>query len=218
MRSPGAGAGAFSQLLLRKTTMNHKAHSSLRQHLLNPGTTCRVAETVPQMVRADSPAIAVMTDLTQVSATTIGADATLAEATRLMIARGVRLLLVVDRYRAIEGVITAHDTMGERPINLLRDRGGRHHELHVSDLMTPRAAIQVLDMADVLRAEVGHIVATLKECARQHALVIERDRTSGEDFVCGIFSATQIGRQLGVAILIFEVAHSFAEIEAALAA
>ena len=198
--------------------MNHVVFSPLRQHPLPPGASCRVAGTVPQMVRADSPAIAVMTDLTQVSAATILADAPIADASRLMIARGVRLLLVVDRYRVIEGVITAHDTMGERPINLLRERGGRHQELHVSDLMTPRAAMQVIDMADVLRAEVGHIVATLKDCARQHALVVERDRTSGEDAVRGIFSASQIGRQLGVAIPIFEVAHSFAEIEAALVA
>jgi CBS-domain-containing membrane protein len=198
--------------------MNHAVYSPLRQHPLNPGTTCRVAGTVPHMVRADSPAIAVMSDFAQISAATISADATLAEATRLMIARGVRLLLVVDRYRVIEGVVTARDTMGERPINLLRERGGRHHELHVADLMTPLAAIQVLDIADVLRAEVGHIVATLKDCARQHALVVEHDRMSGEDFVRGIFSATQIGRQLGVAIPIFEVAHSFAEIEAALVA
>ena len=197
--------------------MNDMAYRPLRQHPLSPGTTCRVAGAVPHVVRADSPAVSVMTDLTQVTAATIGPGATLADATRLMIARGVRLLLVVDAYGVIEGVITSHDTMGERPINLLRDRGGRHQELHVSDLMTPRAAIQVLDLADVLRAEVGHIVATLKECARQHALVIERDRMSGEDFVRGIFSVTQIGRQLGVAIPIFEVAHSFAEIEAALA-
>jgi CBS domain-containing protein len=188
----------------------------LRQHPLGAGTTCRVAGAVPQMVRADSPAVSVMTDLAQVSAATIGPDATLADANRLMIARGVRLLLVVDRYQVIHGVITAHDTMGERPINLLRERGGRHQELHVADLMTPREAMQVLDMSDVLRSEVGHIVATLKDCARQHALVVERDRLTGDDYVRGIFSATQIGRQLGVAIPIFEVAHSFAEIEAAL--
>lgn len=198
--------------------MNDFPFQPLRQHPLNPGTTCRVAGAVPHMVRATSPAISVMTDLTQVSAATIGPAAMLAEATRLMIARGVRLLLVVDPYQAIEGVITSHDTMGERPINLLHERGGRHHELHVSDLMTPRSAIQVIDLADVLRSEVGHIVATLKQCARQHALVIERDRISGDDFVRGIFSATQIGRQLGVSIAIFEVANSFAEIEAVLIA
>lgn len=198
--------------------MTLNPYPPLRQHPLASGVTCRVAGAVPQMVRADSPAIAVMTDLTQVSAATITPESTLADATRLMIARGVRLLLVADAYRTIQGVITVRDTMGERPIKLLREAGGRREDLRVADLMTPRDAIQVLDMADVLRAEVGHIVATLKECARQHALVVERDRMTGDDFVRGIFSATQIGRQLGIAIPIFEVAHSFAEIEAALVA
>ncbi len=198
--------------------MTRTVYPPLRQHPLPEGTTCRVAGAVPQMVRADSPAIAVMTDLSRVTAATIGPQATLAEATRLMIARGVRLLLVADRYGAILGVITSRDTMGERPINLLHERGGRREDLSVADLMTPRAAMEVLDLNDVLRAEVGHIVATLKECARQHALVVERDRMTGDDYVRGIFSATQIGRQLGVAIPIFEVAHSFAEIEAALVA
>jgi hypothetical protein len=99
----------------------------------------------------------------------------------------------------------------------LRERGGKHGELTVADLMVPRSAIDVLDIGTVLRAEVGHIVATLKEVGRQHALVVDTDPLSGEEMVRGIFSATQIGRQLGMPILTFEVAHTFAEIEAELA-
>jgi hypothetical protein len=46
---------------------------------------------------------------------------------------------------------------------------------------------------------------------------VDKDPLTGEDFVRGIFSATQIGRQLGMPISTFEVAHTFAEIEAELA-
>ena len=70
---------------------------------------------------------------------------------------------------------------------------------------------------DRARAEVGDIVATLKDVGRQHALVVDRDPLTHEETLRGIFSATQIGRQLGVPILIFEVAHTFAEIESELA-
>ena len=69
----------------------------------------------------------------------------------------------------------------------------------------------------MLRVEVGHIIATLSEANRQHALVVDRDRLTREDYVRGIFSATQIGRQLGRSIATFDVAHTFAEIEAELA-
>jgi CBS domain-containing protein len=171
----------------------------------------------PKPIRQDSPAIEVMTDLRQVAAATIRGGTTIAEAHRTMIARGVRLLFVVAVTGVVEGVVTAHDIVGEKAVNLLHDRGGRHRELTVADVMTPHGAIDALDIADVLKAEVGHVIATLKETGRQHALVVDRDRLTREDYVRGIFSATQIGRQLGMPIATFEVAHRFAEIEAELA-
>jgi len=171
----------------------------------------------PKPVRADSPAIEAMTDFRQVAAATTRATATVAHANELMIARGVRLLLVVDADRVVEGLITARDTMGEKPINLMRERGVVHGELTVADLMIPRADIDVIDIGVVLRAEVGHVIATLKEAGRQHALVVDRDQVTREEIVRGVYSATQIGRQLGVPLLAFELARTFAEIEAALA-
>ncbi|HEX8013092.1 MAG TPA: CBS domain-containing protein [Casimicrobiaceae bacterium] len=185
---------------------------------MRAGVACQPPGTyAPKSVRVDSPAIEAMTDLRQVATATISADATLAQANQAMIARGVRLLLVVGHNRIIEGLITARDTMGERPVKLLRERGGKHRELTVADLMVPRSAIDVLDIATVRRAEVGHIIATLKELGRQHALVVDKDPLTGQETVRGIFSATQIGRQLGVPVVTFEVARTFAEIEAELA-
>jgi len=167
-------------------------------------------------LRADSPAIDAMTDLRKVTPATINTGASLAQANQTMIARGVRLLLVVDDRREIVGLITARDIVGEKPVKLLRDHGGTHNSLKVADLMVPRALIDVLDISTVERAEVGHVVATLKERGRQHALVVEKDVISGEEALRGIFSATQIGRLVGMPIHTFEIAHTFAEIEAEL--
>jgi len=171
----------------------------------------------PKPIRLDSPAIEAMTDLRQVAAATIRASATISEANRTMIARGVRLLFVVAVTGVVEGLLTAHDIVGEKAVNLLHERGGRHTELTVADIMVPHRLIEVLDIEQVLRAEIGHVIATLKESNRQHALVVDHDRLTREDYVRGIFSATQIGRQLGMPVATFDVAHTFAEIEAELA-
>ncbi len=168
-------------------------------------------------VAMNSPAISVMTDLRIVTAATIGPEATLAEATRTMMARNVRLLLVVDAEQAILGLITARDTHGERPIQWLHERGGKYADLLVSDLMIATGDVDVINIRDVLHAEVGHIVATLKASGRQHALVVEQDPVTGSTRIRGIFSATQIGRQLGCAVQAFDVANTFAEIERTLA-
>ncbi|OIR03924.1 CBS domain protein [mine drainage metagenome] len=170
----------------------------------------------PQPIKADSPAIAAMTDLRRIAAATITASATLTQANQAMISRSVRLLLVLGADGQVEGLITARDTLGEKPIKMLSENGGRHGELCVADLMVPHSAIEVFDIATVQRAEVGHIVATLKEVGRQHALVVERDAASGKEMVIGVFSATQIGRQLGVPVLTFEIAKTFVQIKAEL--
>ncbi len=169
------------------------------------------------LVRADSPAMCVMTDFKQVSVATIAPEATLAQANQTMISRGVRLLLVIDRNDEVLGLITSRDTSGEKPIQMVQERGGKFTDLLVSDLMCPRERIDLIDTHDVLAAKVGDIVATLKALKRQHAMVGERDPITGQARIRGVFSATQIGRQLGAAIQTFNVESTFSEIESYLA-
>ncbi|HTZ00147.1 MAG TPA: CBS domain-containing protein [Rhodocyclaceae bacterium] len=195
--------------------MQRNGYKALESRKINPAAGYHQPN-IHKPVTADSPAIDVMTDLQQVAAATTGIDASLAKATQTMISRGVRLLLVQDSDGQLAGLITARDTMGERPIQYIRERGGKHSELTVRDCMTPLADMDVIAMKDVVPAKVGHIVATLEKAGRQHALVV--DEQDGTEMIRGIFSITQVGRQLGVGLQAFEVAHTFAEVRAALAA
>lgn len=170
-----------------------------------------------ERVRPDSPALEVMTDLRKVPAATIDAEAPLDAANRFMIRRSVRLLLVADERREVLGLITATDILGERPVKFAIDRGIKRQDILVRDIMTPRERLEVLSMAEVVSSEVGHIVATLKAAGRQHALVADSSPKGSVELVRGIFSLSQIARQLGVAMAsTTEVAQTFAEIEAAL--
>jgi hypothetical protein len=86
--------------------------------------------------------------------------------------------------------------------------------------MTPASQLEAVELRDVKRARVGDIVETLKRSDRQHALVIDgssAEPASAVWTVLGIFSLTQIARQLGLPSHIGRVARTFAEIEAAIA-
>ena len=172
-------------------------------------------QVVPEQVTLDDAAAGVMTDLNRVTAVIILPGDTVDEAHRRMIQRGVRLLLVVDQDRKVLGIITATDILGEKPVQVAFQRGLKRGEILVRDIMTPQERLEVLDMKEVRAAKVGHVVATLKKAGRQHAVVIECD-AKGRQTVRGLFSATQIARQLGVAILTSEIARTFSEIEAQL--
>ena len=177
---------------------------------------CQPTQNLPQRVGFDDTAESVMTDLKQVSAVLIRPGDGIDEASQRMIQRGVRLLLVVDENRKIVGIVTATDILGEKPLQVIAERSCRREEILVRDIMTPQHRLEVLRMGDVHSAKVGHVVATLKKSGHQHAVVVEVDR-NGDQTVRGLFSATQIARQLGVAIPTSEVAHTFSEIEALLA-
>ncbi len=92
-------------------------------------------------------------------------------------------------------------------------RGVPRSEIQVRDIMMQRGRLEVLYLRDVQAATVGHIVATLKAAGRKHALVVDQD-AKGRQRVRGVFSATQIARQLGIAITTEAVARTFADIEA----
>jgi CBS domain-containing protein len=176
----------------------------------------RPTQVFPETVTLDDSAPQVMTDFESTTAVIILPGDTVDEAHRRMIQRGVRLLLVVDQNRSVVGLITATDILGEKPVQVAVQRGLQRGEVQVRDVMTPRERLEVLDVADVHGAKVGHIVATLQKAGRQHAVVAERD-AHGRQTVRGLFSLTQIARQLGVTIQTSEVARTFSEIEATLA-
>jgi CBS-domain-containing membrane protein len=158
-------------------------------------------------------AISMMTDLTKTPAVTIGEDATLKEAKAIMLRRGVRMLFVM-RGQHIAGIITTTDILGEKLLKVALHSRQKHSEILVKDLMTPRDQLEVMDKREVARAKVGNLVATLQQSGRQHALVVCQDKRSTE--ICGIFSAADISRRLGIEIGDVRIAQTFAEIEARL--
>lgn len=163
----------------------------------------------------DSPALQVMTDLRKVVAVTTGPDVNIDTANQQMMSSEVRLLLVTNERGQVIGLITANDILGERPMKHLQRTGGKHADILVRHIMTPRERLEALDIKDVAHARVGDIVTTLTNVGRQHALAISII-PGGEQSICGIFSSTQIGRQLEESIEISDKAKTFAEIEAAL--
>lgn len=167
----------------------------------------------PGRVAFDDPAFSVMTDLREVSAATTTPEESIDVAHAIMIRRGVRLLFALDPQGTVAGVITATDLLGEKPMRFMQTHGVNHSDVRVADVMTEASRLEAVPLQDVAQMRVGHVVATLKAVRRQHLLVCEDDGRR----VRGIFSASQVARQLGIEVQTFEVAQTFADIEAALA-
>lgn len=171
---------------------------------------------LPDHVTMDSPAVLVMTDLRQVTALTIEADVPVEWALTRMKERGVHLLLVTDSHHLVQGLLTSTDIQGEKSMQLIKQLGAQRTDLRVRDIMVSANQLEVLSMAQVLEARVGDVIATLKRARRRHALVEDTESRTQRPAVRGIFSITQIGKQLALAIEPLQIAATFAELRAIL--
>lgn len=195
-----------------------RQYSALPNRPLRPRTTVHSpSQVLPPKVTLDDPALAVMTDFQKVTAFTIDPDVSVDSAARVMRRRNVHLLLVMSVENHVLGIITSNDLLGEKTLQCVCSRGIVRADAMVRDIMTPESRLEVISMDDVMYAHVGHVVATLKAKGRQHAAVVDED-ASGNQILRGLFSCSQIARQLGEPVETTEIAQTFAEISAALKA
>lgn len=195
-----------------------KSYTALTSHPLKSGSSfARPTQVLSQNLSLKDPAISVMTDLRSISVVVVRAMTGMEKANAKMIRNGVRTLLVLDDTDKVAGILTATDVLGEKPVRFLQEVGGTHADILVRDVMTVQRDLQVLKMEDINAARVGDILTTLKKAGRQHAIAVE-ENADGTQTVRGLFSATQIARQLGVQLKTAEVAKIFAEIEASVGA
>jgi len=191
-----------------------KEYTGLDSSPLKSGASIvRPTQVFAERVKLSDPATSVMTDLSKVSVVSVRAQTSMDRANAKMIRYGVRMLLVLDENEQVSGLLTASDVLGEKPMRFLQSVGGIHADITVRDIMTTQRELEVMKIEDVRNAKVGEIVATLKKSHRQHALVVS-EAADGKQTVCGLFSVTQIARQLGAQVQRFELAHTFAEIDA----
>jgi CBS-domain-containing membrane protein len=177
-------------------------------HLKTGSSFLRPTQVLPERVNLSDPALSVITDLSKISIVVARPNASMDSANAKMIRYGVRMLLVLDSNDQVAGLLTATDVLGEKPMRFLQNMGGTHADIMVRDLMTPQRELEVMKLEDVKKSEVGQIAATLKKAGRQHGLVVS-EGGDGKQTVCGIFSITQIARQLGL-----EVSQTLAEVDA----
>ena len=76
----------------------------------------------PPSVDLESPARLVMTDLSDMTAMTIGPGERLREAEQRMVQQGRRVLFVVARMPHVMGMLTLADLQGEKPLRLVFER------------------------------------------------------------------------------------------------
>jgi len=196
--------------------MSNMYHALAFKKITNVTTLPETIQMREASVVPSDPAIVVMTDFKRIAAIQIEATASIEAANQKMILCAVRLLFVTDDQGVVIGLITANDILGEKPVNYIREHGGSRKEIMVLDIMTKKEELDSVQIEDVVRGSVGDIVESLKACDRHHIIVTESSKDGV--YIRGMFSRTQLSRQLGEPIRFNNRANTFSELESVLIA
>ncbi|MBO1256327.1 CBS domain-containing protein [Alteromonas sp. 5E99-2] len=142
-----------------------------------------------------SPALSFFTDFTVTRPLVIESNISAVDTERLMKKAHVRLKLVLDEKGELLGIVSADDLL-ERKIVQKLDIGIDRKDLSITDFMTPREKLNVLDFNDVEKSNIGKVIHTLKNSGQQHCLVVDSDK----QLIRGLFSVNDISRKLKIEI------------------
>jgi hypothetical protein len=172
-------------------------------------------------VELADPASAVFTDLRVAPGVVVPTTESLEETRRLMQLAGVRMAFVVNAGEDVMGMVTLADLQGERPAQAARVRGVPPRDLTALDVMTAVGHWSTIDAAHLARAQVGHVVETLRATGQRYLVVVERivddaQLNRAHWVIRGLFSANRVERALGRPIAEELRSKSFAELAATL--
>jgi CBS-domain-containing membrane protein len=169
-------------------------YDSLSITILPVATKLSIPAQASKNISLEDKATDVMTDLKCICGISIAAGDGINDAEYKMKTHQVKMLFVIDHNENIIGLLTYSDLSGQRILDSEKELSIPASEMCILDIMTGIDTIDVLDYETIKTAQVGNIVQTLKQLNRQHILVLENDL--GVKKIRGIFSSTQIGRQL----------------------
>jgi len=171
-------------------------YESLPTTAINPDQTTLPSHNLPELVHLDDPATAVMTDFTHTPAHIISPNKSMDDALNEMKATGAHLLLAIDQEGHLRGIISSEDILGEKPIQIIQEKRISRDNIKVDMLMRSAEHIFALNIETIDDARVGHIVKTLTENKRQYALVIGKSKSDNQTMIRGLFTLSQISKQL----------------------
>jgi len=149
---------------------------------------------LPELVLPEDAAQAVMIDFTKTPPQTIHADDTMDKAILELEVTDSHFLLVTDQKGYLEGIVSAQDVFGEKPILISQQRRLRRDQILVRMVMTGLEEIIELDEVVLKHARVGHIAKTLSEHHKRYALVVKPEGDHHK--ILGVFTQTQLSKQL----------------------
>jgi hypothetical protein len=135
-----------------------------------------------------------MTDFHDRSMVVVDGEMQIDAALDVMKHAGVRSAFVLNGvHTGVEGLVTAYDILGEKPVRHMHAFGSPRHAVQVVDIMDSIEQWVVVQLGELENATVACVLDAFRRTGRSHIAVVE-GRAGEEPRLRGVFSAAKLLR------------------------
>ncbi len=174
-----------------------KTHSQLPILTLKAGLGYYHPYELPEVIHIDDPALNALVDFKYIKAEIIGTEDPIDVALISVKKCPYHALLVVNHEHRVLGLVSTEDLLGEKPLQVIQERRLPRADISVGLIMTPQSSLIAIDIEELRHAKVANVIATLHAYKQHFALVVKVDEKTGTHVIRGLFSITQMSKQLG---------------------
>ncbi|MGE3920660.1 MAG: CBS domain-containing protein [Gammaproteobacteria bacterium] len=152
---------------------------------------------IGNFTKLTDPALSVIFDLSHVNVISIDPKATINDASLEMKFSHSHVLLVIDIFDKVVGLITQDDINGAKPLKVAKENKIKFSDIKIESLMLPQEKVLIFDQEDLKLAKVGNVIKTMKELKQNVAEVIEFDPILKTYCISGLICLSMVSKQLG---------------------
>ena len=149
----------------------------------------------------DAAASELLKDFTRQAPVIVRSSREIQEVKKTLDVSGETFCVVINRNDEVVGILTLKDLIGSWPMSLANQRGSTIADIVARDIMRPVWSLPTIELGKLQDLKIDELIAIFKGLHSDYLLVMDTVAVGAEEqVICGLLSADDLSRRLGIRV------------------
>jgi Mg2+/Co2+ transporter CorC len=149
----------------------------------------------------DAAASELLKDFTRQAPVIVRSSREIQEVKKTLDVSGETFCVVINRNDEVVGIVTLKDLIGSWPMSLANQRGSTIADIVARDIMRPVWSLPTIELGKLQDLKIDELIAIFKGLHSDYLLVMDTVAVGAdEQVICGLLSADDLSRRLGIRV------------------
>ena len=149
----------------------------------------------------DAAASELLKDFTRQAPGIVRSSREIQEVKKTLDVSGETFCVVINRNDEVVGILTLKDLIGSWPMSLANQRGSTIADIVARDIMRPVWRLPTIELGKLQDLKIDELITIFKGLHSDYLLVMDAVAVGAEEqVICGLLSADELSRRLGIRV------------------